>query len=103
MFPKLKRQKHDDPNFVKPTTYDDHENWFDYNTPKPTVVNIVSRDGWGAKEVEGLQPLAVPVRKVVLFYTNTEACFTRQECTSAMRKLQSHFISKRNLLDIPYK
>lgn len=95
--------RYDDPNFKKPTSYDEHDNYFDKRTPKLTVVDIVPRSSWGAQEVGDLEELRFPVSKVVLFYTNTEACFTRQECVHAMKKLQNYFIAERNVPDIPYK
>ncbi|XP_054265147.1 peptidoglycan-recognition protein 1-like [Macrosteles quadrilineatus] len=91
------------PRHANPKSYEEHVDWVSYSHKPAKVVNIVTRESWGA--VEPLSEDFVqgpPLSKVVLFYTGMEPCFTKEECCVVMRKMQKIYMEEWHLSDIPW-
>lgn len=65
-------------------------------------LNIISRKDWGAEEFKDPIPLNSPVPYVIQTLTETENCYTKEECIAAMKELQKAHI-KQGSTDIKQK
>ncbi|XP_058456824.1 uncharacterized protein LOC131434187 [Malaya genurostris] len=71
--------------------------------PDAKPLRIVTRNEWLAQPPkEDLDPLKLPVHKVIIAHTATEGCTTQTACIYRVRFIQERHISSMNLGDIAY-
>lgn len=83
------------PPSEEPPTGEPPENW------KPS--KIMRRADWGATKPKWIEALEVPVDKVVVSFTETDPCYTEEECQAFVRKLQQEHMAEENVPDIKHK
>ncbi|XP_013388318.1 uncharacterized protein LOC106157269 [Lingula anatina] len=64
--------------------------------------DIVSRAQWGARPPTEITNLTLPVQYVVVHHTSWDRCFTRENCSAEMRKIQIFHQDVRHWADIGY-
>jgi len=58
--------------------------------------NIISRDGWGARQATANVKLAMPVPIVVTHHTTVANCTTKVECMARMKRIQNYHMDSQS-------
>lgn len=73
-------------------------------TVEMNTLDVVNRQGWGAKPPKSVAKINDVVPFVVIHHSFTpKACYTSKKCQAAMRSMQSFHQNDRDWVDIGYK
>ncbi|RZB58820.1 Amidase 2 domain containing protein [Asbolus verrucosus] len=68
-----------------------------------SALNIISRDGWGARDPTSTQGMANPVPYVVIHHSESPgACYSKADCIDAMQSMQNYHMDSNGWADIGY-
>ncbi|XP_013142933.1 PREDICTED: peptidoglycan-recognition protein LB-like [Papilio polytes] len=71
--------------------------------PKINTIPLVSRDDWGAQSPSYITNLTLPVPYVIIHHTyEPGACYSLQDCSRAMRSMQTYHQATQGWADIGY-
>lgn len=92
-------------------SYKERKKYEEYEEPKQafppadaeTPLKIVPRDAWGAAPPTSKQPLCCPMDLVMILDTGTEPCHDTDQCLRMVKELQTFYMEKKGLPDIPWK
>ncbi|XP_019648044.1 PREDICTED: peptidoglycan-recognition protein SC2-like isoform X2 [Branchiostoma belcheri] len=65
-------------------------------------VNMVLRDGWGARPPKYTNAMHTPVSQVFIHHTTGSACYDQDRCSSLIRSHQNYHMDNRGWADIGY-
>lgn len=64
---------------------------------------VMRRPQWGAKEPKFIEEMVTPVRKIVLTWTETDPCFTQEDCKNIVRSIQEAHMAEPDVPDIKHQ